>query len=209
MKHLLSIGILSWLIAAVGLSGANISVTLDFEDIPVPSGGTLQINAPYYQNGFMLTTGEEAGGGSGELKFEAIDKDFPFGGADSTSLIQLPTTDSVILTQNDGNPFDLISIDFDHITQTLNKAVIEVTGQLAGGGPPLILTFETDTVTGSMQTVAFTGWTNLSSVTWFNVSGISHFDNIQLEIVPELSGFSLYLGMTAFGVCVYFRKRRA
>jgi hypothetical protein len=138
---------------------------LDFRDVPA---GTLILGSPYTSQGFMLT------GTSGGFVFDSPDtgngspqtvgNNAFYAGANGLAAF---APGIVTLSQTNGDPFSLLSIDLARNFAFDPPRSTTFTGMLAGGGtvaetfsvsissPPLIF-----------QTFDFAGFTNVTSVSW-------------------------------------------
>ena len=168
---------------------------MNFSDVPP---GTLVVASPYTSHGFSLTSttggfvfnSPDTGNGSpqtpGNNSFYA--------GANGLAGF---SPGIVTVAQTNGDPFSLLSIDLARNFAFDPPPSVTFTGELAGGGtvmetlsvsitsPPLIF-----------QTFDFTGFTNVTSVSWGQdvvpSDGVHQFGNIHLSTsVPEPSTLKL------------------
>jgi hypothetical protein len=162
-------------------------VVLNFSD--VAPGTTLVFN-PYMSQGFTLTS--SSGGfvfnspDTGNGLSQPVGNNPFYAGANGLAAFS-PAT--ITLTQTNGNPFSLLSIDLARNFAFDSAPSVTFTGTLADGGTVM----ETFTVTTSspplvFQTFDFSGFTNLTSVSWGQgTQGVHQFTNIVIPtgVVPE------------------------
>ena len=184
-----------WLVAAlVCLPGAPVrggDIVLDFSDVPP---GTLAVFNPYTSQGFTLTS--SSGGfvfnspDTGNGSSQPVGNNPFYAGANGLAAFS-PAT--ITLTQTNGDPFSLLSIDLARNFEFDPAPTVTFTGTLAGGGT----VSETFTVTtppppspASFQTFDFTGFTDVTSVSWDQpvfTQGLHQFTNIHLSTEPSPS----------------------
>jgi hypothetical protein len=201
--------------AAAASRPARADIVLNFSDVPA---GTLTVSSPYQSQGFTLTST------SGGFVFNSPDtgngttqpvgaNDF-YAGANALAAFA-PAT--ITLTQDNGNPFSLLSIDLARNFAFDPAPMVTFTGIQVGGG----------TVTETIQQSQFppagfpqtfttfdlTGFTNLVSVSWDQPAfgptiGLHQFTNIVLQTaaVPEPPALVL-LGLGVPLALVYTRHR--
>jgi len=84
------------------------------------------------------------------------------------------------LTNDMGNPFSVQSIDLSELNGD-NSADVNFTGQVSGGGT-VMQTFTLDGVAFGAETFIFNAiFTNLTSLSWVQISPFHQFDNIVLN----------------------------
>lgn len=172
-------------------------VVVDFEELAIPPGGAFypgsyQDPSQEFQvtaiapNGFLSSyyaRGADAGG------FYA-----------GSNAIGASTEATITLTRRDMLPFSLRSIDVARyfiFNETNDPVTLTFTGQQAGGGT-VQQTFTVQTPIGvpMFDTFAFSGFTNLVSVSWQQESGpagVKHqFDDIRLVPEPLGANFDAY-----------------
>jgi hypothetical protein len=156
------------------------TVIIDFESLEQANADLNCIVTPSYQeNGFAITApnaasticswGTSSGSFSGStgLTFNAVDGHY-------------------FLTHNNGEPFDLLSIDIDD--NFGGPVTVDYTGTKSGGGS-VTQSFTTDVVDG-FETFTFTGFSGLTSVDWFQSFPFHQIDNVALNVVPEPGDFN-------------------
>ena len=211
-KHHIT-SILVFLAALVSLPGIPVrggDIVLDFSDVP---DGTLVVASPYMSQGFILTS--TSGGfvfnspDTGNGSPQTIGNNPFYAGANGLAAF-VPAT--ITLSQTNGDPFSLLSIDLARNFAFDLPPSVTFTGTLAGGGT----VSETFTVTTSsppliFQTFDFTGFTNVTSVSWDQdvdvTQGVHQFGNIHLHAgaaVPEPPT----LALLALGVPLAFANAR-
>lgn len=207
------IAVLVGLIGTLGL-GSKVyaqETILDFSDVP---SGTLTVSSPYTSQGFTLTstsggfvfnspdTGNGASQTPGNNSFYA--------GANGLAAF-VPAT--ITLTRTNGNPFSLHSIDlarnfaFDPAPTTtftgtqVGGSTVSATFTVTSPSPPL-----------TFQTFNFTGFVNLTSVSWdqgvTSQEGVHQFSNIHLATpVPGPDAFAVLSSALVVGG-LFLRPRR-
>jgi hypothetical protein len=199
----------------VGMAATSSSVrgntVLDFSDV---APGTLSVPSPYQSQGFTLTS--TSGGwvfnspDTGNGSSQPVGNNPFFAGANGLAAFA-PAT--ITLVQTSGDPFSLLSIDLARNFAFDPAPTVTFTGTLAGGGTIT----ETVTVTEapgfpqSFTQFDFTGFTNLTSVSWDQpvfTAGLNQFTDITLSTVPEPASI-ITGGIGAMLVAVArFRARR-
>ena len=176
------------------------AATLTFESL-ASADGTVGFSRTYTEQGFKLddiTTTSDYG-------FSVWGTSNPFFSG-STALINDNDTGTTLLTQVGGGAFNMTSIDLTVMYPGLTEDGANVTfGGVKTDGTLVSQTFHvTDTGT---QTFSFSGFTNLSSVTWSNDPMYHQFDNIYVTAVPEPESYAMLLaGIGLMGVIA--RRRR-
>ncbi len=181
------------LVGAVAPAHAGYTV-LDFSDVP---SGTLAVFNPYQSQGFTLTSSSggfvfnspDTGNGSPQ-----VPGNNPYYAGENGLAAFAPAT--ITLTQTNGHPFNLLSIDLARNFEWDPAPTVTFTGTLQSGGTVT----ETVTVTtpvgppAAFQTFPLTGFTDLTSVSWDQpvfTEGLNQFTDITLSSVPEPSSLVL------------------
>jgi hypothetical protein len=156
--------------------------------------GTLIVSSPYMSQGFLLTA--TSGGfvfnspDTGNGSFQPVGNNSFYAGANGLSAFAPGT---ITLSQVSGDPFSLLSIDLARNFAFDPAPATTFTGTLVGGGF-VTATFAVTTSSPPLifQTFNFTGFTNLTSVSWDQAGdggqGVHQFTNIHLQTgtaVPE------------------------
>jgi VCBS repeat-containing protein len=132
-----------------------------------------QLIGPYDKNGFTFTTDANS-----STKF------YVFGSSNNVRYAGSPALSSewapvnIILTQDNGQPFSMVSIDLAPYWNSVYIPTVTFTGTHADGTTvQQSFTLTTDLV---FQHFTFTGFTNLSKVTWrfSNFNDYHQFDNV-------------------------------
>ena len=206
-------------LAALGLAAkpAAAQTTISFDNYPVPTDSYTILGSSYNQDGFTFTSTDSnlvvASGSSGY-------------GDGETSLFDDQTNGTVTLTQSNGLPFSLNSLDIGSQANNALPGYLAantlLTGTLLTGGTV------TDTVTysGAAKTFKFFNLVGLTSLTLTGQStsssgygsSVPAFDNLVLNApaavpaaAPEPSAVA-GLGVTALGLgglLLRARRRRA
>ena len=196
-KHgLLSVfGLLAALICMPGVP-VHGDVVLDFTDVPP---GTLSVFNPYQSQGFTLTS--TTGGfvfnspDTGNGTPQPVGNNPFYDGANGLAAFS-PAT--ITLTQTNGQPFSLLSIDLARNFAFDPAPTVTFTGTLVGGGTvteTFMVTTPPPPSPSGFQTFDFAGFTGLTSVSWDQggVGGVHQFSNIHLTTVgvPEPPALTL------------------
>lgn len=190
-------------LAALGLAAApaRAQTTLNFDNFTASSADGPQFIAPTYSDqGFTLT--------SGSAGFFALNGSDPTFGDGETSLYN--SFGATTLMQDSGAAFTLNAIDLGPLNGnsagTTNDGPILFTGTRADG-TTVTATETTTDPNGQFQTFTFSGFDNLTSLTFTSTDGptSSQFDNVVLDqpaapsAAPEPSQVAA-LGFTALGL---------
>ena len=183
------------------VGAANAQVIMDFQDLENTGGGFDDQGYSYSANGYTIS--------------HDVNEPHPFLTAHTdngtfyqgSTMLFNDTVDGVItLTQDNGNPFSMASIDVAALFVGGGNPVFTFTGNLNGGGQVFANYSGTNGGNGP-ETFDFTGlgFTNLDSLSWTqsSQSAFHQFDNI--TIVPAPGAFAL-LGL---GGLAATRRRRA
>jgi hypothetical protein len=206
------------LLAARGPAARADIVTLTFQDVLAAKGSDVPFFDPVHSQGFTLTaTNPPTGFSSG---FEVHGPTSPNYAGEVGLLTFAPATsppDNVItLTQDNGKAFALTSIDLARNFPFDPAPTVTFTGTLAGGGKVVeSFTVTTPVGTAAFQTFDFTGFGDVTSVSWGQPQlsdGIHQFSNVVLNtaaITPEPASLVLLsaglAGLAGYG----WRRRKA
>ncbi len=125
----------------------------------------------------------------------------------STALYNNNVNGLTRLTQGNGNPFDLNSIDLAPFTFGSPITSVTFTGFLDSGGS-VTQTFTTSGIGFVLETFNFSGFEDVIAVEWMQNPPFHQFDNIVVMsgIIPEPS--SILLGLTGLVAVGGFARRR-
>jgi hypothetical protein len=199
--------------AMSGLTRAG-DIVLNFNDVPA---GSLFVFNPYQSQGYTLTSSSggfvfnspDTGNGSPQVP----GSNPYYAGANALAAFS-PAT--ISLTQTNGNPFSLVSIDLARNFAFDPAPTVTFTGSLVGGGTvqdSFTVTTPAPPATPAFQTFSFAGlgFTNLTSVSWDQpvfTEGLNQFTNINLATVPEPSAFFLMAIGATMTLVLHSRARR-
>jgi hypothetical protein len=170
-------------------------VVLDFTDILIPGGTESAPFFTYSSQGFTLQAINQPTGFLSGFQAHGPNSTFYAGAVGVVAFAPASPPDNVImLTHDNAMPFDLVSIDLARNFAFDPAPTVTFTGVKAGGGTVTeSFTVTVPTGTAAFQTFAFTGFTDLTSVSWGQpvvASGLHQFTNIHLQpaaAVPEPS----------------------
>ena len=119
------------------------------------------------------------------------------------------------LTRTDGGAFDLLSIDIAELNLAgAGIAGVTFEAVFSGGGTTSAnFTTDGDRTTGdlsSFQTFAFTGFTDIVSVSWLQVTPFIQFDNVTVHNaadIPEPRAVALFLAAAVLTLALAGRRR--
>ena len=182
---------------------------IDFESL-AHDGFVLNVDSPYLEDGFIIQ--DPSVTGIDNNAFGVLGPTHPgYTGSPqqpNAALFNRSLEAVTLLSRQDGNAFDLFSIDLAELNGDVTPPdflTVTFDGLLASGGT-VTQTFQLDGDAFGLETFAFTGFTGLSQVSWTQgPASLAHqFDNIVTAIpVPAavwLFGSGL-LGLT--GVARY------
>jgi PEP-CTERM motif len=202
------------------------TVTLNFEDLSLPTTGLASLGVPYDSEGYTLvSTSGFSVRGPGTDSTNYTPDPSQGSGVVTTSLAEF-APGSITLVRDDGAAFDLVSIDlareFRLNTPDVGQAYPQVTFTGTTGGGTVTQTFTADQVDFYFRTFAFSSaFTNLLSVSWVQppftsgtpsnpAPGLHQFDNLVLSTtVPEPSSLMLMGSAVAIaGLSAHRRRAR-
>lgn len=194
--------ILMSLLAVLGMAGSSpaSAVVIDFEALAQTSTGFTFPGNVYTEDGFSVTNINGFGfavPGSGQVNWYT----------GSTAMFINGSNNTASLARVGGGSFDLISIDLSEIdVGRLGPTPVTFTGHLTGGGT-VVQSITLNGVFG-METMVFSGFTNLSSVTWQQLFEYHQFDNIVVQAVGVSAPGTASLLLCALGLLGFFRLSR-
>ena len=184
--------ILALAIAGFALQASATVIT--FESLASPDDN-VSIGTSYTESGFALNDITPASPANGFGTWGT--SNYFFGG--STALFNNDYDGYSKLTQVGGGAFQLNAIDLTVMFPTVTTDGTDVTF--------IGTKLDNTTVTASFhvtdagtQTFAFTGFTDLASVSWANDSNLHQFDNINVAAVPEPETYAMFMaGLAVIG----------
>jgi len=190
------------LIAAGITSGASAQLVMDFQSLESNGTGFIDHGFSYSANGFTVSHPN-----SEPFEFTTAETGNTSFYQGSTMLFNNTVNGVITLAQDNGNPFDMDSIDIAALFVGGTNTTVNFTGNLNGGGQ-VFASFTTSSGTG-IETFSFAGlgFDNLDNMTWIQESsgGTFHqFDNVTVGVIPAPASLAL-LGL---GGLVATRRRR-
>ena len=183
------------------------AVTIDFQALEHVDTLQADHGTTYTEDGFTLT-GTIPFGGSSSFFSNGTLRTTPSVYKGSTALFNGTISGITTLTANSGSAFNLFSIDLaelDNLTST-----VTFTGNLQAGGT-VSQAFTMDGISGfgfGFETFNFSGFTNVTSVTWQQFLPFHQFDNIVVSAVPVPAAVWLF-GSGLLGLVGMARRKKA
>ncbi len=190
---------------ALGLALASnaYAMVMTFASLTQPGASfNFLLSGTYSEGGFTVSTisGNEFGAPqTGNTAFYA--------GSTGLAVTNPVGGSGIMLAKTGGGSFDLASIDLAplSVANIGGGASVAFVGNLSVGG-----TVNQSFAAGStmaFQTFSFSGFSNLSSVTWNQAAPYHQFSNISVTAVPEAHSYSMLLiGLGVMGFIVRRRK---
>lgn len=183
------------------VGAANAQVVMDFQDLESTGGGFTDHGYSYSANGFTVSHDINE-----PFEFTTAHTDNGSFYQGSTMLFNNTVDGEIVLTQDNGNPFSIASIDIAALFVGGGNPSFTFVGNLNGGGQVFANYAGTNGGFGG-ETFSFAGlgFDNLDSLEWTQSSrtAFHQFDNI--TIVPAPGAFAL-LGLGGLAAA---RRRRA
>ncbi|MEM7593271.1 MAG: PEP-CTERM sorting domain-containing protein [Cyanobacteria bacterium P01_A01_bin.83] len=187
-------------LGTVGSARAENTV-IDFESLAQPGGGLTRHGFVYGEDGYTLTNnGRPFDFGTfntGERRYQG-----------STALFNLTIGGEIVLTKDDGGLFDLLSIDLGELNVPVSTSVSFVGTK--SDSTTVEKTFNLDGIFG-LETFAFEGFSQLTSVSWTQDSPFHQFDNIVVadsKSTPEPASMLGLLGIAALGTASKLKNKK-
>ena len=197
------------LVALLALTGAaQAQTTLDFEALPNPSNGFFtNQGVSITEDGFTLTALPP-----NQYGFASLAPNTNLNYTGSVALFNNTIGGVTRLTQDNGNPFTLNSIDLANLfLQPVRPGgdSVDFTGDVQGGG--IVTQSFTLATSDALQTFAFNAsFTNLLSVSFTQDGLLNQFDNIVVNggtPVPEPGSVALLVGAGIGGMILKRRRK--
>jgi hypothetical protein len=211
--------VVTLVLAATGAPVSAGNIVLNFSDIGAENPEPTSVSSPYQSQGYTLTSTNGWAFNSpdrGNGTTQTPGSNLYYAGANALAAFA-PAT--ITLTQTNGNPFSLLSIDLARNFEFDAPPTVTFTGTLEGGGT-VTDTFTVTTLPPpsppAFQTFTFTGFDDVTSVSWDQPQfpePLHQFTNITLattpfiDPVPEPSSLIL-AGVGALGLAFLARQRR-
>ncbi len=159
----------------------SLGVVIDFESLAATGGDFTRLTT-YSEDGFTLVNASDPTGSSA-LVSPHTDNSRWF--VSSTALFNNFVNGVTVLTKDDGGTFNVTSIDVSELPPFgTAPRTVPFTGTRRDAST-VSATFTTDGPIG-FETFAFSGFTNLTSLSWVQVSPFHQFDNIVVALLLEV-----------------------
>jgi hypothetical protein len=166
-----------------GIAFSTNAAVIDFEDLRHDTDGVNDIDSPYIEDGYVISDpGETIGDNNAFAVYGTAHPNF----SGSTAMYNRTVNGITSLAREDGNTFNLLSIDLAELNGDVTPPSTLYTtfeGLLVGGGT-VTQTFLLDGDAFGAETFLFAGFTNLTSVSWMQETPYHQFDNIVVNVVP-------------------------
>jgi hypothetical protein len=154
------------------------AVVITFESLAVNDSNFRLVGTTYTESGFTVSSLS----GRGFLTAGTLRSSYP----GSTTLFEDRSIALTRLTQVGGGAFDLSSIDLADFTNGGSQPIVNFTGTRADNST-VTQSLQLDALPG-LQTLNFSGFTNLAKVEWNNTGSFSaQFDNINVSAAGTTS----------------------
>ena len=194
------------LLFLTSVSARGGDIVLNFQDIPIPGGTDSAAFFTYSSQGFNLSATDPANGFLSGFQAHGPNSIFFAGaiGVVAFAPASSPPDNVIQLTQNNGMPFSILSIDLARNFAFDPAPTVTFTAtELGGRTVTESFTVTTPFGTAAYQTFDFTGFSNLVSLTWGQpdlAAGLNQFTNITLQTVPEPSSVALMVSGAFFAL---------
>ncbi len=188
-------------------------VILNFSDIPIPGGTDSAPFFTYSSQGFSLSAINPPTGFLSGFEAHGPNSLFYAGEIGVVAFAPASPPDNVIsLTQENGQPFSILSIDLARNFAFDPAPTVDFTGTRSDGSTVSeSFTVTVPLGTAAFQTFDFTGFTDLVAVSWGQpvlADGLNQFANIHLATVPEPSAVLLMALGTSMSLGFQYLARR-
>jgi ELWxxDGT repeat protein len=155
-------------------------VHIDFEELAHSGSGVGPSFNQFHSHGFTFTGYSAALGVGGDAQaLTSMGSNTPSAYPGSAGLVNRFFDGTTLLTADNGQPFDLLSLDLSESNRDLANANRTITLVGTRSDSSTVSRSITTDGTFGFQTVLFSNFTDLVSVHWRNVSSV-HIDNVRL-----------------------------
>lgn len=156
------------------------SAVIDFESLETPGAGLTDIENSYSEDGYTLAVAANA-----DDTYLSYWHTANTNYTGSTALFNSEPNEVTTLTRDNGLAFDLLSIDLSEVSSGIGQNTVVTFDGVFMSGATISQSITLDGVFG-LETLSFSGFTGLASVSWRQVLDFHQFDNITVTSVSEV-----------------------